>query len=69
MDYDQIETVMQGEEVHLVQPNSKRINRFTVNYNEKIETAKVKIEEELNSKLFETRSVDFDDLMSMFEEK
>lgn len=69
MDYDQIETVMQGEEVHLVQPNSKRINRFRVNCNEKIETAKVKIEEELNSKLFETRSVDFDDLMSMFEEK
>ena len=55
--------------MYLVQPNSKRINRFRVNCNEKIETAKVKIEEELNSKLFETRSVDFDDLMSMFEEK
>ena len=68
MDYDQIETVMQGEELHLVQLNSNRINRFTANYNKKIKTAQEKIEEESSSKLFETKSVSFDDLMSMFDE-
>ena len=68
MDYNQIKTVMEGEKLHLVQLNSKRINRFTANYNEKIKSAQEKIEEKSNSKLFKTESVNFDDLMSMFDE-
>ena len=65
IDYNQIKNI-QGSDLHTVKLNPKRINRFIVNYNEKLEAAKAKLEAETNSNLFETKDNVIDDLMSMF---
>lgn len=65
IDYNQIKNI-QGSDLHTVKSNPKRINRFIVNYNEKLEAAKAKLEAETNSNLFETKDNVIDDLMSMF---
>ena len=65
LDYHQIPRLNPGEKINLVKSGITRINRFTMDYNEKIKAAQIKLEES-KSNLFETESVSFEDLMSMF---
>ena len=65
LDYQQIPRLNPGEKINLVKSSITRINKFTMDYNEKIKAAQVKLEES-KSNLFETESVSFEDLMSMF---
>ncbi|MBQ3408678.1 MAG: hypothetical protein IJH12_05715 [Clostridia bacterium] len=67
MDYYKIPRLNPGEKVQVFQLGSKRANKFTEGYNEKIKIAQEKLEQELRNELSTSESFSFDDLMGMID--
>ena len=67
MDYYKAPRLNPGEEAQVFQLGSKRVNKFTEGYNERIKTAQEKLEQESRNELFTSESFSVDDLMGMID--